>query len=123
MRVLLVDDNIRLRQEVAELLSNEADIQIVGEASNGQQAVELTRQRLPDIVLMDLSMPVMNGLAATQAICTQFPGVRVIGLSMYEDEAEGRMMRKAGAAGYVSKSSKSDFVTSVIAAIRAPAIP
>ncbi len=119
VRVLLADDNNTLRQEIARFLGREPDVQIVGEATHGKMAVELARQLQPDVVLMDLSMPVMNGLAATRTITSEFPNVRVIGLSMYDDEAEGELMRKAGASGYVSKAGAPDFADSLIAAIRA----
>ncbi len=120
MRVLLADDNTVLREEIAELLANEPDIQIVGQASHGKMAVDLTRQLMPEVVLMDLSMPVMNGLAATRTIISEFPDIRVIGLSMYEDAAEGQLMRKAGASAFVSKASQGDFASSLMQAIRAP---
>ncbi len=120
MRILLADDNAMLRREVAQLLAGEPDMQIVGEASHGKMAVDLTRQLLPEVVLMDLSMPVMNGLAATRTITSEFPQIRVIGLSMYDDAAEGELMKKAGAAGYISKAGKGDFATSLMEAIRAP---
>ncbi len=120
VRVLLADDNNTLRQEIARLLGREPDVEIVGEASHGKMAVELARQLQPDIVLMDLSMPIMNGLAATRTITSELPNVRVIGLSMYDDEAEGELMRKAGAAGFISKAGLPDFADSLIAAIRTP---
>ncbi len=120
MRVLLADDNNVLREEIAQLLASEPDIQIVGQASHGKMAVDLTRQLMPEVVLMDLSLPVMNGLAATRTITSEFPDIRVIGLSMYEDAAEGQLMRKAGASAFVSKASPHDFATSLMDAIRAP---
>jgi two-component system, NarL family, response regulator LiaR len=120
MRVLLADDNTVLREEIAQLLADEPDIQIVGQASHGKMAIDLTRQLMPEIVLMDLSMPVMNGLAATRTILSEFPQIRVIGLSMYEDTAEGQLMRKAGAAAFVCKASPRDFAASLMEAIRAP---
>ena len=119
VRVLLADDNNALRQEIAHLLGGEPDLQIVGEASHGKMAVELARQLQPDVVLMDLSMPVMNGLAATRTIATELPNVRVIGLSMYDDASEGELMRKAGASAYVSKAGSGDFSSSLMIAIRA----
>jgi DNA-binding NarL/FixJ family response regulator len=118
VRVLLADDNNALRQEIARLLGGEPDLQIVGEASHGRMAVELARQLQPDVVLMDLSMPVMNGLAATRTIAAELPSVRVIGLSMYDDASEGELMRKAGAAAYVSKAGSGDFSSSLMIAIR-----
>lgn len=119
VRVLLADDNNSLREEIARLLGGEPDLQIVGEASHGKMAVELARQLLPDVVLMDLSMPVMNGLAATRTIAAELPSVRVIGLSMYDDASEGELMRKAGASSYLSKAGSGDFATSLMLAIRA----
>ena len=116
MRILLVDDHVLMRCSLAHLLRLEADLQVVGEAGDGQQAIELTRELMPDVVLMDISMPGMNGIDATRTIHAEAPGVTVIGLSMYEPREQAQPMLDAGAAGYVSKTDAPEVL---LAAIRA----
>jgi PAS domain S-box-containing protein len=105
IRVLLADDHKVMRQALVKLLSSQSAIKVVGEASDGRQAVELARQLRPDIALMDISMPEMDGIEATRTIKTQIPGVRVIGLSMFEDDQAIKAMREAGAEVYISKTA------------------
>jgi signal transduction histidine kinase len=116
IRVLLVDDHVIIRQGLTQLLNAEPDIEVVGEASEGRAVVGLTRQLLPDVVIMDVSLPEMNGMQATRALHAVLPEVQVIGLSMFEDKELGEAMREAGAVSYVSKMGPSD---ALIAAIRA----
>jgi DNA-binding NarL/FixJ family response regulator len=116
LRIVLVDDHVELRRGLASLLRAEQDIKIVGEAWNGESAVNLIREIQPDVVLMDISMPGMNGIQATGIIHSELPEVRIIGLSMSQEEAQAAAMREAGAVDYVSKSEPSE---AVIAAIRA----
>ena len=116
IRVLLVDDHVILRQGVIQLLNAEPDIEVVGEATEGRAVVWLARQLLPDVVIMDVSLPGMNGMQATRAIRAALPEVQVIGLSMFEDKELGEAMREAGAVSYVSKMGPSN---ALIAAIRA----
>ena len=87
---------------------------MVGEADDGQRAIELTRQLTPDVVLMDVSMPVMNGIDATRAIHAEFPMVRVIGVSMLEDPEQSEAMRQAGAVGYLSKNDSAEALLAII---------
>ncbi len=115
IRVLLVDDHQVVRQGLTRLLNAESDIQIVGEAADGKLAVELTGQLLPDVVLMDIGLPVMNGIEATRAIHAEFPAVQVIGLSMFEEAEQAVMMREAGAVAYLTKGGPAD---GLVAAIR-----
>ncbi len=116
MRVLVVDDHTVVRQALALMLSQEADIEVVGEASNGKAAVDMARALNPDIVLMDVNMPIMNGIEATRAIHGELPRICIIGLSMYERNEQAAPMLDAGAVGYVSKSDAPDIL---LAAIRA----
>ncbi len=115
IRVLLVDDHKIMREGLANLLSQECDIEVVGEAENGQIAVDMTRRLQPDVVVMDITMPVMNGIEATQVITRDHPGVRVIGLSIYDEADRAEAMRAAGASAYVCKSEAS---TRLLGAIR-----
>ncbi len=104
MRVLLVDDHLVMRQAL-RLLLEAPDIEIAGEASNGRQAVDLTRQLQPDVVLMDVTMPTMNGIEATRAIHAEWPQVCIIGLSIHGEEVQAEAMRDAGAMDYVPKTA------------------
>jgi PAS domain S-box-containing protein len=120
LRVLVVDDHALVRRGFATLLAGEADLEVVGEAANGRQAIELTRQRLPDVILMDVSMQVLKGIETTRAIRAEFPGIRVIGFSMFEEPEQPEAMRQAGAVGYLGKH---DSAETLLAAIRAGGAP
>lgn len=113
IRVLVVDDHEIVRRGLVTLIGQQAGIEVVGEACDGIDAIEAAERMRPDIVLMDVSMPRMDGIEATRRIAAQFPEVRVIGLSMY-DEAD-RDMREAGAAAYLNKAGP---VESLVATIR-----
>jgi DNA-binding NarL/FixJ family response regulator len=89
-------------------------MKLVGEASDGTSAVNLVREVKPDVVLMDVSMPGMNGIEATRIIHHEFPDVRVIGLSMFQEGEQAAAMREAGAVGYVTKSGSSEAMLSLI---------
>jgi len=104
MRVLLADDHQILRDGIRRGLENAGET-VVGEASNGEEAVLLAKEHNPDIVLMDLSMPVMDGVQATQLIRETQPHVRVVVLSMHDDPARTRAALEAGAVGYLSKGT------------------
>jgi|GEM_PF-741826 len=103
VRVLLADDHVIMRQGLARLLEDEPGIELVGQADDGRQVVELAHVTRPDIILMDVSMPVMDGIEATRQIKADLPNVRVIGLSMYEGAEVAERMREAGAVDYVPK--------------------
>jgi len=104
IRILMVDDHTIVRQSLMRVLGEEPDLEIVGEAANGQLAVELTQQLTPDVVLMDISMPVLNGIEATRLIHAAHPTVRVIGLSVFEAGEQALIMREAGAVAYLTKA-------------------
>jgi DNA-binding NarL/FixJ family response regulator len=103
--VLLVDDHKVLRQGLRVLLESEGDITIVGEAETGRQAVEMTSKLRPDVVVMDISMPRLNGLEATRQITRKSPLTKVIILSAYNDDDYVQQLTEAGAVGYLVKDS------------------
>jgi DNA-binding NarL/FixJ family response regulator len=104
IKVLLVDDHPLIRQAVRTVLEKEADINIVGEAGNGEDAVEMARKLEPDVILMDVSMPRMNGITATRQIKSTLPRTQVLILTVHEDDQNIREIMDAGAGGYLIKS-------------------
>jgi DNA-binding NarL/FixJ family response regulator len=108
IRILLVDDNMLIRQSLLQVLGLHSDIEVVGQASDGLEAIELTRQLQSHVILMDIDMPRMNGIDATRAICSEFPDIRVIGFSSAEATEMETLMLRAGAACYLSKSEPCD---------------
>lgn len=115
IRVLLADDHAVVREGLARLLGNEPDIEILGAAANGQEAVEMAAELLPDVILMDISMPKLNGIEATRLIINKRPDIRIIGLSMFQEEETAQAMLDAGAVSYLTKSGPS---SELIKAIR-----
>ena len=105
LRVLIVDDHGIVRAGIRSLLENDADIEVVGEAENGGGAIEKVKKLKPDMVLMDLSMPGMNGIEATRQIKNAFPETSVLIVTMHDDEEFFLPVLKSGASGYVVKES------------------
>ena len=105
--VLLADDHNLVRQGFRALLEAEPDIAIVGEAGTGRQAVQLARKLRPDVVLMDIAMPLLNGLEATRQIMKEAPGSKVLVLSSYSDDEYVHQLTEAGASGYLLKQTAS----------------
>jgi DNA-binding NarL/FixJ family response regulator len=103
IRVLAVDDHALLRDGIAALIGNQSDIELVAEASNGREAVELFRQHQPDVTLMDLQMPEMGGIDALSAIRGEFPEARIIVLTTYAGDVQVFRALKAGAKGFLLK--------------------
>ncbi len=104
IRVLSVDDHPLFREGVAALLAGQSDLTLIGEASNGREAVDQFRRHRPDVTLMDLQMPEMNGVEAMVAICEEFPSARIIVLTTYVGDALVLRALKAGARAYLLKS-------------------
>lgn len=105
IRVLVVDDHAILREGICSLLERQEDMQVVGEAANGQEALLRVAEVEPDLVLMDLAMPVMDGLEATRRLSASHPGVRVLVLTQHDNREYVTPALQAGAAGYVLKRS------------------
>ena len=105
IRVLAVDDHVLVRQGIAVLLSTEPGMALVGEASNGREAIQQFRKHRPDITLMDMQMPEMNGLDAITAIRGEFPDAKIIVLTTYKGDVQILRALKAGARGYLLKNT------------------
>jgi len=105
IRLVVVDDHPALRRSLVGLLSMTDGLEVVGEAANGLDAIAQVQQLRPDVVLMDVTMPVLGGVEATRRLAAELPEVRVIGLSMHDPEHVGAAMRAAGAAAYVCKDA------------------
>lgn len=118
-RVLLVDDHKILREGLRTLLEREDDIQIIGEADNGRASVKLASELAPDVVIMDLAMPDLNGIDATRRITETEPKARVLALSMHSDGRYVRGMLQAGARGYILKDCAAEELTRAIRTVMA----
>jgi DNA-binding NarL/FixJ family response regulator len=119
IRILVVDDHPVVRQGVAGLVGGQPDMTIVGQASNGREAIQQFRAHHPDIVLMDLQMPEMNGLDALMAIRDETPEARIIMLTTYAGDAQVLRAIKAGARGYLLKSALHRELLATIRAVHA----
>ena len=108
INVLIVDDHAVLRSGLAQLLAGQSDITVIGEAADGQQAVDMVGERRPDVVLMDLSMPRMDGVAATRRISELYPGVHVVCLTTFGEQEKITAAIEAGAVGYLLKETDPD---------------
>lgn len=117
IRVLVVDDHAIVRDGICALLNLAGDIEAVGEAANGREALEMVGKLLPDIVLMDIAMPLMNGLEATRRIHKESPETKVIVLTQYEDKEYVFPVIEAGASGFVSKTAASSELTAAIRSV------
>jgi len=114
IRVVLADDHVVMRQGLSRLLRGEPDIEVVGEASDGKSVIRQVRDLIPDVILMDINMPGMDGIEAARLIHAELPGIRIIGLSMFQEDERADAMRNAGAVGYIVKSGPSEAVVEAI---------
>jgi len=117
--VLLVDDHTIIRQGMQVLLDVEADLVVVGQAQNGRQAVEMALRLRPDVVVMDIAMPLLNGIEATRQILDCLPATRVVMLSAHSDDEYVERVAELGATGYVLKQSSLDDLAQAIRVIHA----
>ena len=117
IRVLVVDDHTIVRDGICALLALAGDIEVVGEAANGSEALKKVRELTPDVVLMDITMPIMGGLEATRRICKEFPRTRVLVLTQYDDKEYVFPVIEAGACGFISKLAASSELTSGIRSV------
>ena len=114
LRILLADDHIVMRTGLRALLERQPNLEVVGESENGRETIELTGSLRPDVVVMDIGMPVLNGIEATRTIVTEHPTTSVVILSMYADESYVMRALKAGARGYLLKdSAPADLITAI----------
>lgn len=119
VRILLADDHILVRQGIRRILEEHADWQVVGEANDGRDAVRQTLELQPNVVVMDIGMPQLNGIEATRQITRRAPSIRVLILSMHADEAYITQAVEAGASGFILKdSADTELVKAVTAAIQ-----
>ena len=116
--VLLAEDHMIVREGLKKLLESENDIEVVGEATTGRQAVELNQKLRPAVIVMDIAMPQMNGLEATRQILKTFPAVKVIILSAHSDDAYVENATALGASGYLLKQTSAHFLSEAIRAVQ-----
>jgi two-component system, NarL family, response regulator len=115
IRVLVADDHPVVRAGLSAVITEQSDLEVVAEAENGARAVALFREQRPDVALMDLRMPLMDGVEAIRAITTEFPDARILALTTYEGDADIRRALEAGAWGYLLKDM---LLTEVLTAVR-----
>lgn len=115
MKILIVDDDALICKSLALTLAKEPDMQVVGTAGDGKQAVEMCEKNAPDLVLMDIRMPEMDGIQATRLLKKRFPHIRVVMLTTFQDKPNIEMALKAGAEGYLLKT---DRITDIAAKLR-----
>ncbi len=119
IKVLIAEDHQIVRQGLRTLLEREPDLEVVGEAENGRSTVRLARESHPEVIIMDVAMPDLNGIEATRQIISEMPKVKVIALSMYADRRFVANMLKAGASGYLLKDCASEELVRAIRVVLA----
>jgi len=119
LRIFVADDHPMVRAGLKTLINAENDMEVVGEAANGREAVDRIARELPDVAVLDISMPELTGTQATQELRLNSPGVKVLGLTVHEDRSYLRQLLQAGAAGYVLKRAAGDELIRAIRAVAA----
>ena len=119
IRVLIADDHPLVRQGVVAVVAAQTDMAVVGEAGDGRQAVELFRKLRPDVALMDLGLPILDGIGAMEAIRSEFPGSRFIALTVYQGDEDIHRALQAGAQAYLLKSAPASQLVAAIRAVHA----
>jgi len=114
IRVLIVDDHGVFRNGLKAVINHQADMEVVGEAEDGEKAVALTRELQPDIILMDVKMPVLDGAETTSRILSEMPGMKILALSIYADDGFMANMMRAGALGYILKGCDTEELSDTI---------
>jgi two-component system, NarL family, response regulator NreC len=120
IRVLLVDDHEVFRNGLKSLINYQADMEVVGQAEDGKKAIALTRELLPDIILMDVKMPVWDGAETTSRILSEMPGMKILALSIYANDEFMANMIRAGALGYILKGCDAEELFDSIRRIAGP---
>jgi DNA-binding NarL/FixJ family response regulator len=118
IRIMAVDDHPLIRSGLRAVIASEPDMEMVGEAANGEEAIDRYREERPDVVLMDLRMPVMDGLAATLAILREFPDAKIVALTTYEGDEDIHRALSAGARGYLLKDMMRSQLLQVIRTVQ-----
>ena len=112
--MLIADDHEIVRQGLASLLNEARDVEVIGEAANGREAVDMTYQLRPDVVIMDVAMPLMSGEEAAKQIHKHLPQTRIVALSMYDETGMMDRMHRAGAETYILKTAPADELLSAV---------
>jgi DNA-binding NarL/FixJ family response regulator len=107
-RVLIVDDHRAFRDVLITTINRQTDMEVVGDVADGEKAIALTRELLPDVILMDVKMPIMDGTETTSRILAEIPGMKILALSIYADDQFMAGMMRAGALGYILKGCDSE---------------
>lgn len=114
IKVLLVDDYKMMRNVLRNTINNQQNVVVIGEASNGEEAIIFAKDNFPDVIVMDVNMPVMGGIEATKIIMAILPQAKIIGLSLHESPTVKENMHKAGATAYISKDEDFDKLYAMI---------